>query len=661
MGIPASILGSFLILPFFGFSINMISMFAFIVTLGIVVDDAIVVGENIFHYRQGGMPYLDAAIQGATEIAMPVTFSILTNVVAFIPLFFIPGFLGKIFRMIPAVVIAVLAISLVESLFVLPSHLGHLKHKKSTNKKSIFRLQENFSYAFSRFIEIHYGDFIKKTLKNRYVVLALAIAILICTIAYVKSDRMGMVMFPKSESNYAYVTVSLPYGSPEIKAQSILNRLVEGANRVIEKNGGEKLTRGVLARIDENVVSARIILTPPEQRPIGTQKVTDLWREEVGQLSGVESVSFQSDRGGPGHGKSLTVELSHRDADTLTRASEDLAEELSTFPNAKDIDDGSASGKLQYDFFMLPEGERLGFTASEVALKIRHALYGAEVQRLQRGRDEVKVIVRLPEIERNAEFTLEDMVIQSPSGVETPLSDIVRRESGRAYTSIIRRNGKRISSVEADIMPASETGLVVKELKAGILPKLAQKYPALSYSFEGRQADMKESIASLINGLMMSLIVIFCLLAIPLRSYLQPLLIMACIPFGIVGAFIGHLLLGYSLSVMSLFGVVALSGVVVNDSLVLIDCANKKKLGDMTPFEAIHSAGIQRFRPIMLTTITTFGGLAPMIFETSRQAKFLIPMAISLGFGILFATLITLVLVPVLYMILEDFKASVSR
>ncbi len=661
MGIPASILGSFLILPLVGFSINIVSMFAFIVTLGIVVDDAIVVGENIFYNRQNGMPYLQAAIHGAKEIAMPVTFSILTNIVAFIPLFFVPGHMGKIFKMIPAVVIAVLFISLVESLFVLPAHLGHQKQRaQDEERRGLARFQNRFSLAFTSFVENRYGTFLTFVLRNRYIAFSIGIAILIATAGYVKSGRMGMTLFPRVESDYSYVTVTLPYGAPDESVLAVQKLVVEAAKLVVETNGGDTLSRGIFTRIRENVITARLLLTPPKIRPLGTQEVTVKWRKQVGQLAGIESITFQSDRGGPGSGKGLTIEMSHRDSEILTKASEALAAEIATYPNASDIDDGSARGKLQYDFKMLPEGERLGLTASDVARKVRSALYGSEVHRILRKRNEVKVMVRLPKEERETENTLEKLIISSPTGAEAPLYEIVSRTSGRAYTSIKRRKGKRISSVTANIVPRAKANMVIEGLKESFLPELLVKYPGLTYSLGGRQADIKESIASLLKGLLMSLLVIYCLLSIPLRSYLQPLLIMACIPFGLVGAVYGHLILGFSLSVMSLFGLVALTGVVINDSLVLIDFANRKRNSGLVPFKAVLGAGIHRFRPILLTTLTTFGGLSPMIFETSRQARFLIPMAISLGFGILFATLITLVLVPVLYLILEDIKWFLS-
>ena len=340
----------------------------------------------------------------------------------------------------------------------------------------------------------------------------------------------------------------------------------------------------------------------------------------------------------------------------MEKAAAEVAEALSYYPNAKDIDDGFAPGKQQIDFQIKPEARSLGLRSREVARQVRHAYYGAEALRQQRGRNEVKVMVRLPKDERISEYNLEEMILRTPAGNEIPLRSAVTIHRGRAYTDINRRDGRRIVTVEADVRPRSKAGEVLQPLKSETLPALQKKYPGLTYSFEGRQADRRESMQSLMRGLLVALVVIFAMLAVPLNSYIQPLIIMSAIPFGIVGAVIGHLIMGYSLSVLSMFGVVALSGVVVNDSLVLIDFANRKERAGMSRRDAVHQAGIHRFRPIILTTLTTFGGLSPMIFETSRQARYLIPMALSLGYGILFATMITLVLVPSFYLIVEDIR-----
>ena len=655
LGIPISFFGSMLILYAAGLSINMISMFAFIVTLGIVVDDAIVVGENVYSHRQGGLSWFDAAVRGTREIAMPVNFSVLTNMVAFLPMMFIPGIMGKVFGQIPVVVIAVFAISLVESLFILPAHLGHRHSPKEGGLfAGLVHRQQRFSEFFRRMVRSKYGPLLALSLRWRYLTVCLGVAILILVLGLVKSGRMGFELFPKVESDYAKVTAVLPYGTAVQKTSRVQETLVDAAKAVVADNGGDRLSEGIYALLDGNTSEVRIYLTPPEIRPLTTAQLTRQWREKVGSMAGLESIKFESDAGGPGRGASIAVELSHRDVHVLQQASAELADALAYFPEVVDIDDGFSPGKQQIDFKVRPEGQSLGLTAQEVARQVRNAYYGAEALRQQRGRNEVKVMVRLPRDERITEHSLEEMILRAPNGREVPLREAVTFNRGRAYTAIDRRQGRRIVTVSGDARPRSKSGQILADVKADILPALQQKYSGLTYSFEGRQADRRESMQALFKGLMVALVVIFAMLAIPLNSYIQPAIIMLAIPFGMVGAVIGHLIMGYSLSVMSMFGVLALSGVVVNDSLVLIDWANRRRLAGMSSGEAVYESAIHRFRPIMLTTLTTFGGLAPMIFETSRQARFLIPMAISLGYGILFATLITLFLVPAFYLIIED-------
>jgi multidrug efflux pump subunit AcrB len=662
MGIPISFLGSLLFLPAMGISINMMSMFAFIVALGIVVDDAIVVGENIYKYRQSGAPALEAAIAGAREVAMPVTFSILTNIAAFLPLYFVPGIMGKVFRTIPVVVITVFIISLIESLFVLPAHLGHRQEKDRRGLHIwLHHRQQAFSAWFVRQIKGRYGPLLHLCLRHRYVVLASGLALLLMVVAYVQSGRMGMAMFPRVESDYAYAEATLPYGIAVKKTEAVERRLIEAAHRIAGKNGGDDLVEGIYAMINGNVSEVRVMLTPPQRRPLSTAEFTRLWRREIGAIPGVENLTFRSDRGGPGSGAALTVDLTHRDLDVLEAAAAQLARDLQNYPNVKDIDDGFSWGKEQVDFKIRPEGRALGLTARNIANQVRNSFYGAEALRQQRGRNEVKVMVRLPEEERISEYSLEELILRTPAGIEVPLRDAVTVKRGRAYTEIDRRAGRRVITVTADVEPQHQAGLILKALEKGPLSALIEKFPGLNYSFEGKQADISESMNNLVRGLLLAMLVIYALLAVPFKSYTQPAIVMLAIPFGIVGAVIGHLLMGYSLSVMSMLGVVALSGVVVNDSLVLIDFANRLRKQGKTAGQAIHAAGITRFRPVMLTTLTTFGGLAPMIFETSRQARFLIPMALSLGFGVLFATLITLILVPVGYLAMEDIHAGLQR
>ncbi|MBN1346258.1 MAG: efflux RND transporter permease subunit [Phycisphaerae bacterium] len=657
MGIPISFLGGFIFLPMMDVSINMISLFAFIVALGIVVDDAIVVGENTYEWHQRGLPFLQAAIRGAREVMVPVIFSVLTNVATFLPLFFIPGILGKIFRVIPAVVVTVFLVSLVESLLILPAHLGHQRERRRGSVRAwLHRGQQSLSAWIARQIKDVYGPFLDKALEHRYLTLAVSIAVLAVTAAYVQSGRMGMTMFPRVESDKAYATAVLPYGSAVESTEKVEQHLIRAAKEVIAEHGGEKLAEGVWAYVFGHQTEVSVRLTQPEVRPVQTAEFVKLWREKAGAIPGLESISFQSDRGGPGSGAVLTIELSHRDIGVLEKASAELAEAISLYPNAKDVDDGFSPGKQQFDFRILPEGRSLGLTAVDVARQVRSSYYGAEVLRQQRGRNEVKVMVRLPEDERISEYNLEELLVRTPMGKEVPIREAVRMSRGRAYTEINRRNGRRTVTVTADVDPPSQAGQIIGDLEDAALPALMRKYQGLSYSFQGKQADMAESMEALKSGLIMAMLGVYILLAVPLRSYIQPAIIMTSIPFGMIGAVMGHMIMGYSLSILSFMGMVALAGVVVNDSLVLIDFANREFRSGKSHHDAIHAAGVRRFRPIILTSLTTFGGLAPMILETSRQAKFLVPMALSLGYGILFATLIALLLVPCLYLIVEDVR-----
>ncbi len=657
MGIPISFLGGLLVLPSLDVSINMVSMFAFIISLGIVVDDAIIAGENIYEYRQRGMDYVKAAVQGARDVALPISFSILTNVVAFMPLYFVPGVMGKIWRVIPIVVVTVFVISWLESLFILPAHLAHTKNG-SGNPVSAFltRWQHKFAAQVIRFIKEVYGPVLSFCLSHRWLTIALSFSLLMVTIGYVKSGRIGMILMPRVESDRAVVTAILPYGSSLARVEEVRDRLIKAMERVAAAKGGDSLLDGIFSLVDDNEVEISAYLKPPDKRPLTTREVILAWRNETGPLSGLQSLKFESDRGGPGRGASISVELTHRNVDVLDRASEELARRLSEFPNVKDVDDGYTPGKEQLDFNVTMEGESLGLTASEVARQVRHGFQGVIALRQQRGRDEVTVRVRFPEQERISEGDIESMMIATPAGGFVPLFQVAQVDRGRAYTSISRRDGRRTVRITGNVDPIGQTSRILTSMNTTILPELIRDFPGLDYGYEGRQADRKESMKSLQTNFYLSLLLIYFLLAIPFRSYLQPCIVMLAIPFGMIGAVGGHMLMGYNLSLMSMMGMVALSGVVVNDSLVLVDYSNKQRRKGATPFEAIFAAGQRRFRPIILTTFTTFGGLAPMIFETSRQARFLIPMALALGFGILFATVINLLIVPSFYLILEDLR-----
>jgi multidrug efflux pump subunit AcrB len=668
MGIPISFMGAFLILPMMDISLNMISLFAFIIALGIVVDDAIVIGENIYHYRQEGYAPLDAAVKGTKEMAMPVTFSILTNIATFMPLYFMPGTMGKIFQVIPVVVSIVFLVSLFESLFILPAHLRALKHKERHGLWLwIHTKQQHFSHAFRLWVRKRYGGFLYYVLHHRALTIITAISMLILTLGFAMSGRMGMQMFPKTEADFSVAKFALPFGTPVEQTQAVGNRLLRSAQKTADESGHAKqLLIGMYANVGSNGGHAgdvTVYLAPPDIREkiMSTNEFTNRWRENFGEMAAIDTIKFQADMGGPGSGSALSIELNHRNLRELQHASEELALKLQDYSSVKDIDSGYAQGKEQLDFVVLPYAKRLGLEAKDIARQIRNAFYGAEVIRQQRGRNEIKIMVRLPKQERSSQYNLKTLLLKTPSGVDVPFYDAVTVSRSKAYSKIDRRNGRRVLTVSADVTPRSRAGEIISDLKQKTLPQLMQKYPGLKVSFEGRQADMRESAGSLKLSFLLALLVVYAMLAIPFQSYIQPLIVMISIPFGIIGAIFGHLIMGYSLSMVSMLGIVALSGIVVNDSLVLINQANVlQRNSDKNALEVVHEAAISRFRPILLTTLTTFGGLMPMMLETSKQAKMLIPMALSMGFGILFATLITLVLVPALYVTfsrLEGYKS----
>lgn len=652
MGIPISFLGAMLLLPLFGVTFNMISMFAFIIALGIVVDDAIVAGENIYEYRQQGLSLLDASIQGARDVAVPVTFSILTNIAAFAPLLFVPGFLGKIWGVIPLVVCTVFVVSLMEAIFILPAHLAYSKEGKG----KFHNWQQRFSKGFSQFIELRYTPIVQKCVEYRYLSMGVGIALMVLVISWPVSGRMGFELFPQVESDQSEVRAQLPLGSTNEQVNLVRDRIVASALKTVEATGGEQQSTGIYASVNENNITVRTYLTPPGVRPVPTAEFTDQWRLDVGNIPGVETIRFAADSGGPGSGPAFTVQLSHRNVDTLRQASEALARELANYPMVSEIDDGFQNGKEQFSFTLKEEARRLGLTSNDIGRQVRAAFFGSEALRQQRGRNEIKVLVMRPEIERSAQTDVRDLLIRTPQGTLVPLHSLVEFDDTRAVANITRRDGRRTISVTANVNPRNQAQQVQNATVQELMPKLMADYPGLSYSFAGRQQDFSEALSGLGKGFLVALLIIYVLLAIPFKSYLQPFVVMLAIPFGIFGAIVGHLMMGYSISIVSMMGILALAGVVVNDSLVMVDHANEKVREGMTPFDAICTSGVRRFRPIMLTTISTFGGLAPMIFETSRQAKFMIPMAISLGYGILFATAITLLLVPCLYLMIDDIR-----
>ena len=703
LGMPIAFLGGVALMPSFGVSVNIISLFAFVVALGIVVDDAIVVGDNICRHQEEHGEGLRGAIEGAREIAKPVTFAVLTTVAAFMPLMFVPGMMGRLFRVLPLVVVPCLLFSLVESLGILPAHLSHIPRRG--NPGPWRRFQGLFSSGLKRFIERGYAPTVEAALRWRYVTAALGLSTLILTAGIVLGGRVGFQFFPSFETNFVSASVTMPQGVPVEATSRAIARLEEGAARlrarlrqetgvdyfrhvstaigdqpVFLRRGGPLGPMGTLA--GGNVGEVTVELLPAEMRSFTSEQIGSLWRQATDAIP--EAVEVRFDVSGMDPGDDIDVQLAGPHVDRLLAAAEEVKARLASYAGVYGVSDSFRAGKREMRLDIKPAAETLGLTVQDLGRQVRQAFYGEEVQRIQRGRDEVRVMVRYPRDDRRSLGALENMRIRTSNGGEVPFSQVAQVEPGRGFASIKRVDRNRAVNVIASVDPAiTSAGAVITDLRARILPEVLAGYPEVFHSFEGAEAEQSDATGSLLTGFILALLVIFALLAVPLRSYVQPLIIMAAIPFGMVGAIWGHIVMGLDVTVMSMVGMVALTGVVVNASLVMVDFINRarsvhatlgreiRKAGglqaDRHEFEssglllAIREAGGNRFRPILLTSLTTFVGLAPLMLERGIQAAFLVPMAVSMAFGVLFATFITLVLVPVSYLILDDVQRTLRR
>ena len=680
LGIPISFAGSLLFFPVTDVSINMISLFAFIITLGMVVDDAIVVGESIYKQRMDGKGRLEAAILGAKEVATPVVFAILTSCVAFAPMLMVPGPMGKFFRVVPIVVIAVLMISLVESLLILPAHLSHpmpwwlrvLLSPYLWFMRLVAKI--DMPHRLQNHIQHTYIPILSKALRWRYFTIATGVALLVGTLGYV-AGRIPFTFLPKVEGDLITAHLKMPVGTPFAETERIADGIAAVAQSIVEdqdaQSDGPTMSRGLyeevgamsaleaspeaaLSNEGSHYATVMMYLVDAGERALTTQQFVQRWRDEIGEIPGADSLTFSFEVGVE-PGKPIEVQLIHDDVPTLEAAAERLANEISAYSGLRDIDSGVTKGKDQLDFRLTDAALAQGMTEFELARQVRAAFFGAEAVRQQRGRDEVRVYVRLPLDERQSLYNVEELIVRTPTGGEMPLSQAAVVNRGQAYTIIKRTDGRRNISVTADV---ADEDANANDINAQIvqreLPQLLADIPGLSYSLGGEQERQAETMGALGLGFILALIVMFSMLAVAFRSYAQPILVMSAIPFGMVGAVWGHVVMGFSLSLMSMMGLVALSGVVVNDSLILIVSINRFREQGMTTWEAVVAGSARRFRPILLTSLTTFFGLAPMILETSVQARFLVPMAVSLGYGVLAATLIMLLIVPCAYIILED-------
>ena len=669
VGLPVCFLGTLLVLPMegLGVSINMLSLFAFILVLGIVVDDAIIMGESAYSEIDAKGHSTDNVIAGVKKVAMPATFGVLTTIAAFSPMLMVSGPFGVIWKTIGLVVIVCLTFSLIESKLILPAHLAHMRLKPYDPAKAnrFQRFRDFFSEGIKSFIKNIYAPFLVKAVKARYVTLAAFVSMLILTYGMFKGDWVRFVFFPTIPSDFVMASVELEPGSSLSQRDKAMDTLLDAMYRM-----DEQLTRetgsGVISHavaFDQGSLGGQVFaeLSKGESREVTDTEIQRRWREFMPEIPGVKTLNFNAP-GGPGGGSDLSFEFSSSDITQLELISKDVKAALAEYNGVSDINDTFAGGADEIQLQLKPQAEALGITLQQLGQQVRYGFYGAEVQRVQRDDEEVKVMVRYPKEERNSIGHLETMRVRSPAGQDVPFEQVADIELGKGYDSIIRVDGQRSVTVSAAVdKDIAEPNEVTMEMITRVIPEIMKKYPRVEFKLQGNSREQMEAMTSLAQGLLFALFAIYALLAIPLRSYTQPLIIMSVIPFGIVGAILGHLMLGHAVSVLSICGIIALSGVVVNDSLIMVDFVNRARQEGHRLMDAAISAGTQRFRAIILTSLTTFMGLVPIMFERSLQAQVVIPMAISLAFGILFATVITLLLVPALYVILDDIKNGLTR
>ena len=662
LGIPVCFLGAMAVIntPYIDASLNMISIFGFILVLGIVVDDAIIMGESAYSETERHGHNVENVIAGVYRVSTPATFGVLTTIVAFTPTIFVEGAMAEMPAACGWVVILCLTFSLVESKWILPAHLAHSKPTRNRLLLSVDHIQEAVNKRLRRFVEGRYKPFMQRCVANRYTTLASFMALLIVAAGLVTGGVVRTVLSPDTPGEFLAVELRMAQGTPEERAQQAVAQVIAALHSMDEDYQRETGTNESLvahySAYGWNRINGRIDveLTKEDQRSISTRQVEQRWREYAGTIHGAEVLAFSAVMG-PEFGPDIAFDLKHKNFDSLRLAAAELEEALRQYAGLYDQRNGASDTAKEFHLDILPDAEALGLTRYDLGSQVRHAFYGAEAQRIQRGIDEIKVMVRYPRADRESVSSLDNMYIRTPGGDEVPFESVARLDVEAGLLSSTRINFQRAAEVSAEADKSLvEPARVIKDLKENVMPALMEKYPGLSWALSGMADEERKMAISMGVGFGLALFGIYALLAIPTHSYLQPLIIMGVIPFGIIGAVVGHWLMGYPMSMMSVMGIIALSGVVVNDSLILVDYTNKATAAGADTYAAIADAGVRRFRAIMLTSITTFLGLVPMLLEQSAQAQSMIPMAISLAFGIVFATVITLLLVPCLYMILDD-------
>ena len=684
-GVPISFLGAVILFPAFGITISTMTVMAFILVLGVLVDDAIVIGESVHTYEVRGLDQVEAAIRGTQAVYIPVIFGVMTTMAAFMPIMIVPGRMGDFFGVIGQTAILCLVFSLIESQLILPAHLAHRRIKPRKDEPNVFvRRWSAFQGRMVKGLD-HLGDVTYRRLLDgaidwRYAVVTAAVGVLVLSAALFASGRLRYQFFPQVSGNIAYATLTMAQGIPIERTEIAVAQIQRAADVLVRQleeeypeqpvvvhsfaSIGEQLARDGPqipgAGGGSHLAEVGIELVAAVDREITTDQVLARWRELTGPVPDAVELVFGSDAFSAG--EAINIELFGPDEiEELTQASAMVKQFLSTFAGVFDVADSFRAGKQEIQLEVRESALPLGLTQIDLARQVRQAFYGEEAQRIQRGRDDVRVMVRYPEAERRSLGSLEEMRIRTRDGVEVPFAAVADAEISRGFASIRRTDRRRVVTVTGDVDRSVTTpGEVVGAFRAWT-PELKAAFPDVSYRLGGEQREQADAAGGVLKGFAMALMVIYVLLAVPLKSYLQPFIIMSIIPFGAVGAVLGHAVLGWDVVFFSVLGIVALSGVVVNGSLVMVHSINGYRSEGLPLGEAVRAAAILRFRPIMLTTATTFFGLLPLMFETAVPATPLIPMAISLGFGVLYASIMTLFLVPVGYVILDDLVRWTAR
>ncbi|NCA69658.1 MAG: efflux RND transporter permease subunit [Sphingobacteriia bacterium] len=666
-GIPVSFMASLFVLYLAGGSINMMSLFALIMALGIIVDDAIVVGEDAMAHHEMGEDPLLAAEGGVRRMLGPVLASSLTTIAAFLPLMLVGGVIGNILNVIPLVVVAVILASLLESMLVLPGHLrGAFIHSHKIRPDS---LRGRLDRGYERFRERAFRPLVIVAVRNRFATIAAAIAMLLIAIGLLAGGRMAFVFFPTPEGQIVTANVTFVAGTPRTRVDEFLAHLdatLWETERALDQGRLINLAVALHGSRSDSSASAdqlgalQVELTAPDARSVRNEEIIRAWRERVILPAGIESFTIASRRAGP-PGRDLNVRLVGRNAETLKAAALDLTEVLQGIEGVSAVEDDMAFGREQIIYALTPAGHALGLTVADLGMQLRTAFEGQLVQIFQDGADEVEVRVKLPRAERERLGTLERLNIRLPDGTSVPLTSVATWRTQRGFEILRHAEGKLAVEVSADVdSEINNAGRIIAGLSESTLPELQSVY-GISYSFEGRSADQRETFSDMRKGLVLGLVLIYVILAWVFASYGWPLVVMSAIPFGLTGALLGHWLIGIDVTILSLFGMFGLSGIVINDSIILVKFYQELLDQGIAEHEAIVEAACQRLRAVLLTSLTTIAGLTPLLFEQSVQAQFLIPMATSIAFGLGFATLLILLVIPAMLSIHDSLHAWIGR